>query len=252
MSPDGNEELLTRDVQEALTSLQDLASHPRLRCLLYGNKVLQHYGRTENNRGETSTVFGKISLIYEQVLRDDPEGKGINENFLSSQLDPQASSDQKTTQIPMQTSNDVLPRDGTHEMDLSIPDAINTGAALVLILATGSSNKPVDYDNIGYGCNLPVSRRRLQRDFNRAILETKIGFFTTVTRDMMTRDNLNATITRKVWKSGVVHPESKQVLSYIRRGPQMPFETIDVNQLHKDTIEFGQSAAGVILTQIAR
>ena len=68
----------------------------------------------------------------------------------------------------------------------------------------------------------------------------------------MTRDNLNATITRKVWKSGVVHPESKQVLSYVRRGPQMPFETIDVNQLHKDTIEFGQSAAGVILTQIAR
>ena len=123
-------------------------------------------------------------------------------------------------------------------MDLSIPDAINTGAALVLILATGSSNKPVDYDNIGYGCNLPVSRRRLQRDFNRAILETKIGFFTTVTREMMTRDNLSATITRKSWKSGVVRPEAKQILSYIRRCHQMPFETLDVNQLHKDTIEF--------------
>ena len=40
--------------------------------------------------------------------------------------------------------------------------------------------------------------------------------------------------------------------SYIRRNRYTPFETLDVNQLYKDTIEFGQSAAGAILTQIAR
>ena len=81
LSPDGSEEPLTRDVQEVLTSLQDLASHPRLRCLLYGNKVLQHYGRQENNGGETSMIFEKNSLTYKQVPRGDLEGKGLTRRF---------------------------------------------------------------------------------------------------------------------------------------------------------------------------
>ena len=68
----------------------------------------------------------------------------------------------------------------------------------------------------------------------------------------MARDNLHQNNIQKLWASGIVHPESKQILSYIRRNRYTPFETLDVNQLHKDTIEFGQSAAGAILTQIAR
>jgi len=68
----------------------------------------------------------------------------------------------------------------------------------------------------------------------------------------MARDNLDQNTTRKLWASGVVHPESKQILSYIQRNRYTPFETLDVNQLHNDTIEFGQSAAGAIRTQIAR
>jgi hypothetical protein len=64
-------------------------------------------------------------------------------------------------------------------MDPSMPDAIITGSALVLPLVTGSSTKPADFRNIGYGSNLPVIIRRL--------LETKIGFYTTVTRDIMAR-----------------------------------------------------------------
>jgi hypothetical protein len=32
----------------------------------------------------------------------------------------------------------------------------------------------------------------------------------------------------------------------------MPFEALDVNQLDKDKTEFGQSAAGAVLTQIAK
>ena len=62
-----------------------------------------------------------------------------------------------------------------------------TGLVLALLLVTGSSTKPADYRNIGYRYNLPVIKRRLQRDFNRAVLETKIGFYTTVTRDIMAR-----------------------------------------------------------------
>ena len=68
----------------------------------------------------------------------------------------------------------------------------------------------------------------------------------------MARDNLHQNNIQKLWASGIVHPESKQILSYIRRNRYTPFETLDVNQLYKDTIEFGQSAAGAILTQIAR
>ena len=44
-------------------------------------------------------IFETTSLTYKQVPRGDPEGKGIDENLVSSKLDPQASSDQKTTQI---------------------------------------------------------------------------------------------------------------------------------------------------------
>ena len=68
----------------------------------------------------------------------------------------------------------------------------------------------------------------------------------------MARENLNQNIIRKLWSSGIVHPESKRILSYIRRNRYTPFDTLDVNQLRKDTIEFGQSAPGAILTQIAR
>ena len=129
-------------------------------------------------------------------------------------------------------------------MDPSMPDAIITGSALVLPLVTGSSTKPADFRNIGYGSNLPVIIRRL--------LETKIGFYTTVTRDIMARDILDRNTFRKLWASGIVHSESKRILSYIRRNRYTPFDTLDVNQLRKDTIEFRQSAAGAILTQIAR
>ena len=78
-------------------------------------------------------IFEKNSLIYKHVPRGDPEGKGIDEAQMSSNLDPQASSDQKTTQILIQTSNDISPQQGTTEADPSMPDAIITGSILVLI-----------------------------------------------------------------------------------------------------------------------
>ena len=190
MSPDGTTETLTADFKEALQSLQDLASHPRIRCLLYGNKILKEIGRLENNLSGNSMVFGTNSLMYEQVPNNDPASKGISEDKLNAQLDPQASSDQITTQILTQTKAGIILRRGQGAQDAAIPEALTTGAALVLILAAGSSRDPVDWRNIGYGCNLPVSRRRLQRDFNRAVLETKVGFFRTFTQTMQTKREL--------------------------------------------------------------
>ena len=63
-------ELLTPDFQEAQQSLRELASHPRLRCLLYGNKVLHQFGLQENARWNTSMVFGKTSCMnkYGKVI----------------------------------------------------------------------------------------------------------------------------------------------------------------------------------------
>ena len=161
-------------------------------------------------------VFGTNSLMYEQVSHDDPALKGISEDELNAKLDPQASSDQITTQILTQTKDGIITRRGLSERDAATPEALNTGAALVLILAAGSSRDPVDWRNIGYGCNLPVSRRRLQRDFNRAVLETKVGFFRTFTLPMQQNENsLRAPTTRKLWAKGIVHPESKLPLRYL-------------------------------------
>jgi hypothetical protein len=106
-SPDETTEILTADFREALQSLHDLASHPRIRCLLYGNKVLQEIGRSENNLSDNNMVFGTNSLMYEQVLHGDPALKGISEDELNVKLDPQASSDQITTQTLTQTKDDI-------------------------------------------------------------------------------------------------------------------------------------------------
>ena len=97
LSPDGTSEPLTADFKEAFQSLQDQASRPRIRCLHYGNKVLKEIGRLENNLSGNDMVFGATSLIYEQVPPGDPEEKGICEDELDTNLDPQASSDQITT-----------------------------------------------------------------------------------------------------------------------------------------------------------
>jgi hypothetical protein len=48
-----------------------------------------------------------------------------------------------------------------------------------------------------------------------------------------------------------VHPESKRPLGYLL-SCDMPFQALDGNQLEKDITEFRQSAAGAVLTQIAR
>ena len=123
--------------------------------------------------------------MYEQVRQGDRDGISIDEEFLKNTLDKQASNDQKTTQIVSQTKTAISRRGRPRAGDHHTPDAITTGAALVLILATGSSTKPVDYPNIGSGCNLPVSRLHLQKATNRAALETKMGCFRTVARYMV-------------------------------------------------------------------
>ena len=129
-------------------------------------------------------------------------------------------------------------------------DALNTGAALVLILVTRSSTKPVDFRNIGYGCNLPVSRRRLQRDFNRTALETKIGFYRRVTNVMVTANVLSTQDIRYCWAEGVLDIESWSISPSLRI--YQAFGRVEINQFDKDISKFGQNAARAVLTQIAR
>ena len=142
-----------------------------------------------------------------------------------------------------------VPQEQNKRRDTFIPEAIKTDAVLLFLLVTGSSTKPVDYRNIGYGCNLPVGRRRLQRDFNRAVLATKIGFFRKVTNGNLNADVLNTKTTRDFWSEGVLDLESLNFLPCLRS--YQPFNRLEVNQLDKDITEVGRSAAGAILTQIA-
>ena len=251
INPRGPAEPLTPDFQEIQRSLRDLALHPRLRCLLYENKILRHMGGIDNEirRNDTQMIFSKTSLMYEQLPQRLAEDRGIDENQIKQQFqDSQASSDQKTMEILSQTKTDISHAGGTREGDAAIPGAINTGAALVLILVTGSSKDPVDFRNNGHGCNLPISRRRLQRDFNRAVLETKIGFLRTASNE--TVNNITQYNISDLWAQGVIHPESKRILSCIDLN--MTLNQQEVEQLDLDALEFGRNAAGAVLTQIAR
>ena len=88
--PQALEEPLTPDFPEVQRSLRELASYPRLRCLLHGNEVLRQFGLQENALRNTSMVFGKTSLMYEQVPQGDPDDVSIDEELLKSTLDKQA------------------------------------------------------------------------------------------------------------------------------------------------------------------
>ena len=130
--PQVSEELLTTDFQEVQQSLRELVSYPLLRCLLYGNEVLRQFGLQENALWNTSIVFGKTSLMYELVPQGDPEEISIDEELLKNTLDKQASGDQKTMQILSQTKTAISRRNRPREGEHHTPDAITTGAALVL------------------------------------------------------------------------------------------------------------------------
>ena len=53
-----------------------------------------------------------------------------------------------------------------------------------------------------------------------------------------------------LWAQGVIHPESKRILSCIDLN--MALNQQEVEQLDVDATEFGRNAAGAVLTQIAR
>ena len=100
------------------------------------------------------------------------------------------------------------PREGVHHT----PGAISTGAALVLLLVTRSSTKPVNFLHIGHECNLPVSRRRLQRYVNRAAQETKIGFYQQVDNDMATATDLTTRDMQDCWDKSLLGTVSWSIL----------------------------------------
>ncbi len=88
LNPRGPAEPLTPDFQEIQRSLRDLALHPRLRCLLYENKILRHMGGIDNEirRNDTQMIFSKTSLMYEQLPQRLAEDRGIDENQIKRQF----------------------------------------------------------------------------------------------------------------------------------------------------------------------
>ena len=48
--------------------------------------------------------------------------------------------------------------------------------ALVFNLAVGTKRKPVDVQFIGPGCSLPMLKHRLQRLFNRKIMQSIVSY----------------------------------------------------------------------------
>jgi len=84
--------------------------------------------------------------------------------------------------------------------------------------------------------------------FYRAVLETKIGFLRTATDE--TVNNITQRNIRDLWAQGTIHPESKHVLSCLNS--HMTLNREEAKQLDAMITEFGQNAAGAVLTQIAR
>ena len=170
--------------------------------------MLHQFGLHENALWNTSIVFGKTSLMYELVPQGDPEEISSDEELLKNTLDKQASSDQKTMQILSQTRTAISCRNRPREDEHHTADVITTGAVLVLLLVTGSSTRPVDFLHIGQGGNLPVSRRRLQRYCNRAVHETKIGFYRRVSNDMATAEGITTRDMQGCLAEGILDTES--------------------------------------------
>ena len=146
--------------------------------------------------------------MYEQVPQGDLGDVSIANELLKNTLDKQASSDQKTMQILSQTKTVISRRNRPREGEHHTSDTVATGAVLVLLLVTGSSTRPVDFLHIGQGYDLPVCRRRLQQYCNRAVHETKIGFYRRVSNDMATAEGITTRDMQGCWAEGILDTES--------------------------------------------
>ena len=73
-------------------------------------------------------------------------------------------------------------------------------------------------------------------DVNRAVFETKIGFFRRVTHDMVNAGTLTTKNTRDCWAEGVLDAESWSILPSLQS--YQAFNRLEINQLDKNMSEF--------------
>jgi hypothetical protein len=82
------------------------------------------------------------------------------------------------------------------------------GIGLVLNLFQGSTKNPVDERYIGVNCKLPILRHKLQRLFNRKIIDTIVNF--DIHRELDDRV-LQSTEIRTIWQKGIYAPAYRDV-----------------------------------------
>ena len=123
---------------------------------------------------------------------------------------------------------------------------MESGAALILLLYTGTKDEPVDWRNVGYGYNIPVYRNRLQRIFNRAIHEAKINLLCNVSDEHHLINGFTTGKSRALWTEGLINPITRKIPTVIRKNLLMEEE----EALAAKVVKFGKGSAGASLTKL--
>ena len=115
------------------------------------------------------------------------------------------------------------------------------GIGLVLNLFQGSTKNPVDERYIGVNCKLPILRHKLQRLFNRKIIDTIVNFDTH--RELDDRV-LQSTEIQTIWQKGIYAPAYRDVPLILRT------RTLISDQIRQEKLvaRFGKGMSGLVLT----
>ena len=125
--------------------------------------------------------------------------------------------------------------------------------AIVLNLFQGSLANPVDEHYIGPECRLPIIKHRLQRLFNRKLIDTIVQF--DIYRLLDTKIDaqgtsvhqvLHATKIRELWDEGFIAPAQRDTPMILRQ------RVLPTNQRRLKHLvhRFGKSMSGQVLTTL--
>ena len=121
--------------------------------------------------------------------------------------------------------------------------------ALVLNLFQGSLENPVDERYIGPGCKLPILRHKMQRLFNRKMMDTIVQFdiyrmlSTGIAADSST---IHPTVVYRYWDEGIYDPVNRDIPLMLRDR----ITPVDQDRLKKMVLRFGTGMSGQVLTTL--
>ena len=122
--------------------------------------------------------------------------------------------------------------------------------SLVLNLVQGSPEEPVDVRYIGPNCKLPIIRHRLQRLFNRKLIDTIVQFDTYRILDTNIGQKGHTTIRpseiQRYWNQGIYDPVYRDIPHILRH--RVPPTNND--RLKRLVSRFGRGMSGLALTTI--